>query len=150
MDTEKTQKRNYELAFHINQNTEQANAIQIKEEIESFITSNGGVIGFSKLPEKTHLSYLINHEHGSYFSYIQFSSENSDMLPAIDEQLRLNNNVIRHIVIRLEDDSQKRKAAVKIAKHKERKGIKQKEKQIETVTESKQLEKQLEEIISEL
>jgi len=148
--TELTQ-TNYELAFHLNPNLEEAKVREIKEKIESIITSNKGVISYSKEPEKIRLSYEIKHIGNSYFGYIQFNLSESQALEELNEQLKLNPEVLRYLVIKLPSDLQKKQSMLKQIKMKERQ---EKRAQVKAVTpgvgENKELDKKLEEILENL
>ena len=142
---------NYELAFHLNPNLEEAKVKEIKEKIESIITSNKGVISYSKEPEKIRLSYDIKHHGNSFFSYIQFNLSEAEALKELNEQLKLNPDVLRHLVIKLPSDLQKKQSMLKQVKMREGQ-----EKRAQTKTtapivgENKELDKKLEEIIEGL
>ncbi len=69
-------KRNYELAFHINPNLEEARISQIKSELEKELMAGGSTITYAKDPERTRLSYPIGANNQAYFGYIQFQNEN--------------------------------------------------------------------------
>ncbi|HEY4474586.1 MAG TPA: 30S ribosomal protein S6 [Candidatus Paceibacterota bacterium] len=142
---------NYELAFHLNPNLEEAKVSEIKQNIENIITSNKGVISYSKEPEKIRLSYDIKHHGNSFFSYIQFNLSEAGALEELNEQLNLNPNVLRHLVIKLPSDLQKKQSMLKQVKMREGQ-----EKRAQTKTtapivgENKELDKKLEEIIEGL
>lgn len=147
-------KQNYELAFHFNANLPEAQVGQLKESIEQLLSAQGAVITYSKLPEKTRLSYPIRHERSSWFGYVQFSLTNTEALPVIEEQLRLNNDIIRYLMLKLESDVQRAKALTKMAEHKERQDRRAKRAaatapKAET-QETKEMEKQLEDVIEGL
>ena len=147
-------KQNYELAFHLNSNLAEAEVVQAKESFENLITNNGGTISFAKVPEKARLSYPINHQRASYFGYVQFSLEDTTKLAVMEEELRLNNSIIRYLILKLESDAQRAKTLAKMAERRER----QKEHpvhrpQVETPVLPKdieKMEKQLEDVIEKL
>ncbi len=142
---------NYELAFHLNPDLDEAKVKETKEKIESIITSNKGVISYSKEPEKIRLSYEIKHFGNSFFSYIQFNLSETPALDELNEQLKLNPDVLRYLIIKLPSDLQKKQSMLKQIKMKERQ---EKRAQAKTATpkvgENKELDKKLEEIIEGL
>ena len=145
---------NYELAFHLNPNLEETKVREIKQNIENIITSNKGVISYAKNPEKIRLSYEIKHHGNSFFSYIQFNLSEAQALDELNEQLKLNPDVLRHLIIKLPSDLQKKQSMLKQIKMKEGQ---EKRAQAKTVTpktqtggENKELDKKLEEIIEGL
>ncbi len=147
------QQTNYELAFHINPDLEEAKVKEIKEKIESIITSNKGVISYSKDPERTHLSYEIDHHGNAYFGYIHFNLTEPEALNELNEQLKLNPDVLRHLVIKLPSDLQKKQSMLKQIKMKERQEKRAQAKvssPTEPKKESKELDEKLEEIIEHL
>jgi len=145
------QQTNYELAFHLNPNLEEAKVKEIKEKIESIITSNKGVISYSKEPEKIRLSYEIKHIGYSFFSYIQFNLSESMALDELNEQLKLNADVIRYLIIKLPSDLQKKQSMLKQIKMREGQEKRAQAKAVvPKVGENKELDKKLEEIIEQL
>ena len=147
------QQTNYELAFHLNPNLEEAKVQEIRQSIESIITSNKGVISYSKEPEKIRLSYEIKHIGSSYFGYIQFNLSEAQALEELNEQLKINPDVLRYLIVKLPSDLQKKQSMLKQIKMKERQ---EKRAQTKATTpgepkiESKELDKELEEIIEGL
>lgn len=144
--------QNYELAFHISSNVEETKLGQIKQDLESLITGKGGVISYSKEPERTRLSYQIQHQKNAYFGYIHFSLPSpEEALKELNDNLRLNNDFLRFLIIKMPSDLQKGKDMLRQIKMKERAERKPKAapKQV-TEKEEKEIEKQLEEVIEKL
>ena len=145
------QQTNYELAFHLNPNLEETQVKEIREKIEGIITSNKGIISYSKEPEKTHLSYEIKHHGYSLFGYVQFNLSEPQALDELNEQLKLNSEVLRYMVIKLPSDLQKKQSMLKQIKMKERQEKRAQIKASAPVAgESKELDKKLEELIGGL
>ena len=144
---------NYELAFHIVPNIEEAKIAEIKLELENLITSKRGVIVYSRQPEKTRLSYAINHHQSSYFGYIQFSLAMPDgALQEIHEHLRHHNDILRSIILKTPSDLQRNRDMLKQLKKKERAERRPKAGPKVQVTEEEQnkLDEALEDIIEKL
>lgn len=142
--------QNYELAFHLSPNLEEAKTVAIKQNIEEAITQNGGVISFSGMPTKTRLSYPIKHQNSSFFGYIQFNSANTGDLEQLNSQLKLEPEIIRYLVIKMPSESEKKQAALKQMKLKERAGKRASVKATIPAPVNKELDKQLEDIIGNL
>ena len=110
--------RNYELGYHVTANVAEGRQTQIKEELEKLVTEAGGTITFSQPPEIRKLSYPIKHQRQAFFGWVQFSlprpdedaEETTDVLAHLDEQLRLNNELLRYVVLRIEHEEDKRTA----------------------------------------
>jgi small subunit ribosomal protein S6 len=98
------EQQNYELAFHLNPDLEEVQIQQLTQELHDKITSMGGIISFKKEPEKTRLSYPIKHKRQAYFGYIHFNIEDKEKLKDLDELLKLNNNILRYLLIKLSAD----------------------------------------------
>ena len=126
---------------------EEAQARQSAQNIESYITSAEGVISFKKEPERIRLSYPIKHKNQAYFGYIHFNLEPKENLATIDEQVKLNNNVLRYLTVKVPADSGKVKFRFKPQKPK---AVTEKPAEPKTPEEAKELEKQLEDIIGKL
>lgn len=116
MDT----KRNYELAFHINPNLEETRIGQIKSELDRELVSVGAVITYTKEPERTRLSYPLDDNRNSYFGYIHFSTEDAAVLTPVEEYIKLNQDILRSLIIRLPSDAKKNQAIMRQAKARER------------------------------
>jgi len=136
------EKQLYELAYHIEPEVEDTQIASLKEELEKLVTAQGGTIVFSKEPDRTRLSYPIKHERMSFFGYLHFTIENKDGIAHIDEQLRLNNHVMRHLIVKLAD---RRKGPVKTPMAQPERRVRK-----EVHKDSKEIEKQLEDVISGL
>lgn len=94
-------KQNYELAYHISSNLEEADVQKTRQEVEKYITSNGGVISFVKEPEKARLAYPIEHQMNAFFGHFNFNIESPDgALAQMREELRLNPNVLRFLILK--------------------------------------------------
>ncbi|MEK9158175.1 MAG: 30S ribosomal protein S6 [Patescibacteria group bacterium] len=121
-------RRNYELAFHINPNLEESRIAMISSELKDQLANNGATVTFVKEPEHQHLSYQVAHNDHSYFGYIQFSTDGELELPegkqgvlaVVEEYIKLNNDILRSLIIRLPSDAQKSQALERQMRAKER------------------------------
>jgi small subunit ribosomal protein S6 len=148
--------RNYEFAYHITAQLDEARVPQIAAEVEALISKHGGIITASQQPERKRLSYQIRHQQQSFFAWVQFTTEQPELLTELDEWARLHTEVLRHIVLKLEAESDKR--AIRQAEHLERKAAKAARESAATKkvpTEKKaedggKMERQLEDILGNL
>jgi ribosomal protein S6 len=115
--------RNYEFACHITTQIDEAKVPAVWAEVEALISKNGGVITFAQQPERKRLSYPIKHQNQSFFAWVQFTTDREELLHELEEWARLHPEVFRHIVLKLEAESDKR--ATEQAAHLERKAAKQ-------------------------
>lgn len=117
------EQRNYEFAYHITTQLDEAKVPQIQQDVEAIITRHGGVITSSQPPAPKKLSYPIKHQRQSFFGWVQFSATDPEkLLSELDESARLNADILRHVTLKLEHESDKR--AAKQAEHLERKAAK--------------------------
>lgn len=137
----------YELAFHLNPDLEESQVQQFSQNMENYITSAGGVISFKKEPDKVRFSYPIKHKNYGYFGYYHFNLGSTESLSRIDEQVKLNNDIVRFLIVKVPADTGKVRFSFKPPKPKI-KTEKPAEKQ--TPEASKELEKQLEGILENL
>lgn len=112
--------RNYELAFHLNPDLDEAKVAELKQALEKDITASGGVITFAKEPEKIRLSYAINHKTNSYFGYFQFALSEGENLEHLNAQLKLMPDVIRYLIIKTASEAEKNKNMARQFKLRER------------------------------
>jgi len=138
------EKQLYELAYHIEPSVQEDQLLAMKVDLERLITANSGAIVFSKDPERGRLSYPIRHEWTSYFGYFHFTVEDNDGIAHIDEQLRLNTRIMRHLIIKIED---RRAVASKVPSVPTMKPVK---KETAVRQDGKEIEKQLDDVISGL
>lgn len=151
-------KPNYELAFHVTPNLEEADVQKTKQELEKIVTSHGGIVSFSKDPERTRLAYPIRHQTNTYFGYLNFNLESPEIVSQIRDELRLNQNILRFLILKQQEfKSEKEGLANKLAMAEKRRAraIKQAEKLASPGAETPkieeaELEKKLEEIIEKL
>ena len=141
---------NYELAYHLNPNIEEARVLQVKQEIQDYITSSKGVISYTKDPERTRLSYPIKHNSASYFGYFHFSIDNAEEgLVQLNDHLKLNTDMMRYLLVKMPSDAEKKQMALRQVKARERMDRKVAPKPM-TPKEDKEIEKQLEDVIEKL
>jgi small subunit ribosomal protein S6 len=109
--------REYELAIIITPDVEPDAVTSIAETVTNIISEAGGEVhrtgqladGSGKIVErpegdwqKRKLAYPINKQPEGYYLFVQ-ARVNPDALPALERNLQLNESVIRHLVVRLDD-----------------------------------------------
>ncbi len=134
-----SQKENYELGFHLVPELSEEEVQKAVDELSNLITSNEGMITFSKEPQKFRLAYPIKKKLGSYFGFIQFVAPRT-IVDVIQEGLKLNNQVLRYVVVKPDTRQEK-------VKPQRQKRLTKEEKPAEKPGE---VDKQLEEIIGNL
>ncbi|MEK7125131.1 MAG: 30S ribosomal protein S6 [Patescibacteria group bacterium] len=140
----------YELAYHLSPALDEAGMTAARDEISKIVTSHGGTVSFTRDPEKTRLSYPIKHQRQSWFGYTHFGIEDREKLQEIDEQMRLDNNVIRYLLVVRDYRSQTQGALrTPSAMRPHKQSIPRRQEQPSQVA-PQEMEKQLEEVIEKL
>jgi small subunit ribosomal protein S6 len=149
--------RNYEFAYHITTVLDEATIPSIHADVEALIQKHGGIITSAQQPDRKRLSYPIKHQTQSFFAWVQFSTDSDALLAELDEWARLHTEILRHVTLKLEPESDKR--AIKQAAHLERKAAKAAKEGVtavkktapETPAEDKgKMEKELEDVLGNL
>ena len=92
----------YEIMFILKSNDEEA----IKNEVsnlKAIITDMKGEIVNEKEMGNKKLAYPINKEVNGYYYVINCNASN-DVVAEFDRKARINENVIRHLIIRLDEE----------------------------------------------
>lgn len=88
----------YELTYIVNPNlSEQEVAAQI-DMVRSFINAKGGEIRNERLDEKRRLAYPIKKQGFGFFVTVEFNLE-PEHVEEIEKEIRLEQNVLRHLLI---------------------------------------------------
>lgn len=115
--------RNYEFACHITTQMDEAKVPAVWAEVEALIAKHGGIITAEQQPTSRRLSYPIKHQSQAFFAWAQFSTDKEELLRELEEWARLHTEVLRHVILKLEAESDKR--ATEQAAHLQRKAAKQ-------------------------
>lgn len=105
--------KQYELAYHISPTLDEAGVLRVRDEIAQMVVSSGGTITFTREPEKTRLSYPVKHQRQSWFGYLHFDLESGEKLPELDEHMRLNDGILRYLLI-VRDPKMQTQAAMRV------------------------------------
>jgi small subunit ribosomal protein S6 len=73
-----------------------------REKVQSVITQNGGEILETQDMGKRRLAYPIKKLREGVYTVVQFKSE-TDTVKELERNLRLDDNVIRHMVINIDE-----------------------------------------------
>ncbi len=104
-----TTHQTYELAFHITSNLDEADVQKTCQDLEKLATSHGGVVLFARNPERFRLAYPIKHQSNAFFGYFNFNLESPESINQIRNELRLNNNILRFLILKQKPESKTRK-----------------------------------------
>jgi len=148
---------NYELSFWFSSQLEEKAIEQKFDNLLKQLEKSGASIIFSQSPQLKQLAYPIKKERNAYFGYIQFEFS-KDSLVHLEEGLKLNNDLIRFMVLNMKPKEEQkaprpafRKSAFKEKEEKEKPAsVKVTEgKKEEKVISLEELDKKLSEILKE-
>lgn len=93
----------YEMMFIVKTTVEETKAVKVAEELKSIITSMKGEITDSKDLGNKKLAYPINKEVTGFYFVVDFTA-NNEIVSELDRKARINENVLRHMIIRLDEE----------------------------------------------
>jgi len=143
----------YELAYHINQNLDEAEVKNRMREIESTVEQSGGTVVTSREPKKVRLSYSIAHQRGAYMGVLDFSGP-TDMIKNIDAHLKLQEGILRFLIITKPEGKELRafgeQRTRRLRTHTVVTGQTAEQKKEHAPGEEKEMEKKLEDVLEKL
>lgn len=93
----------YEMMFIVKTTIEEEAVKGISESLQSVITSMGGKITESKDLGNKKLAYPINKEIAGYYFVVDFEA-NNETVSELDRKAKINENVIRYMIIRNDEE----------------------------------------------
>ena len=94
--------RKYEIMYILNASLEEAARTELMESLHAIITNHGGEI--VKVDEwgMKEFAYRIEDMTKGYYVVVTFNS-NADAVAELDRICRINQNVVRHMIVNLEE-----------------------------------------------
>ena len=92
----------YEIMFILRSNEEEAIKTQVSE-LKAIITDMEGKIENEKEMGNRKLAYPIKKELNGYY-YVMVVNANNDAVSEFDRKSRISENVLRHLIIRLDEE----------------------------------------------
>lgn len=89
--------RDYELLFVLDPALEEATKAAMIETVKGII-NNGGEAGEADVWGERKLAYTINKKNEGYYVVLPFKAE-ADLPKELDRRLRINESVMRHIIV---------------------------------------------------
>lgn len=93
----------YEMMFIVKTTIEEAAVNATVENLKSIITSMKGEITDSKEMGQKKLAYAINKEITGFYYVVNFNA-NNEIVAELDRKAKIDENVIRHMIIRLDEE----------------------------------------------
>ena len=95
--------KNYEVMFIVKTTLEEAAVKNVVESLKSTVTDlNGKITNVKEMGQRT-LAYPINKELNGYYFVMQVEAD-KDIINEFDRKIRLDENVLRHLIIRLDEE----------------------------------------------
>lgn len=95
--------RKYELMFIVKPDLEETEIKKVADNMKNVITSNGGKILEAKEMGQKDLAYEIKKYKTGYYFLFLIETENLETTKEFERISRINENIIRNIVIKVED-----------------------------------------------
>jgi len=93
----------YEIMYVVKANLDETALKNYVKEVQNLITNNEGkVIEFKEMGRKK-LAYEIN-KNVSGFYYLMQVEANADTIKEFDRKLRINENIVRHLILKKESE----------------------------------------------
>ena len=114
---ELSQKQQYELAFHLLPSFTEAELDEKRRAIEELISKSGGLVSRYGEIKKIKLAYPLKKEGFSNFGYIEFFAP-GEAIEKINKNLMASEDLLRHLVIKKEEEKASKPRAVRIKREK--------------------------------
>ena len=95
--------RKYDVTFIVRPDLEEANITKVAEEMKNVLTSNGAKILEEKDMEQRELAYEIKKFKTGYYFFYKIETNTSDAINEFNRVSRISENVIRNLIIKVED-----------------------------------------------
>ena len=95
--------RKYEIMFIVKTAMETEGANKLYENYKNLIIEGKGTIENSKELGQKKLAYEINKETNGFYFVVDFTA-NTETINELDRRLGLDENIIRHLIIRLDEE----------------------------------------------
>ena len=93
----------YEMMFIVKATIDEAKVAEVAENLKSVITSMKGEITDSKDMGQKKLAYPIKKELTGFYFVVNFNADN-ETIAELDRKARIDENVIRHMIIKLDEE----------------------------------------------
>ena len=94
--------RKYEIMFIVRPDLEEKAVKETVKKLEKTLTDNKAVITLSKELGQKELAYEIKKYKSGYYYLYNIEAENDKAIKEFDRIARINENVIRHLIINLD------------------------------------------------
>ena len=95
--------RKYEFMFIVRPSIEEAEVKKVAKIFEDELKKDNAKLLDKKEMGQKELAYEIDKHKTGYYFLMQFETASKEVLDEVDRLARINENVIRHMIIKLED-----------------------------------------------
>jgi small subunit ribosomal protein S6 len=95
--------RKYEIMFIVKPDLEEGTIKEVFESMKGVLESKKAKILESKEMGQRELAYEINKYKNGYYFYFLIEEENAEAINEFDRLALINENIIRHLVVRVEE-----------------------------------------------
>lgn len=93
----------YEALYIIKPDIDEATKKEVVNYFDDILTSNGATITESKDWQKRRFAYEIKKYREGIYHLIQFEADNADGINEFDRLAKINDNILRHLITKIED-----------------------------------------------
>jgi len=98
-----SQSANYEILYIIRPDIDEENKKALVERFDGVLNDNGAEITESKDWAKRRFAYEIEDYKEGTYHLVNLTSENSDVIDEFERLARINDDILRHMVVRLDN-----------------------------------------------
>lgn len=95
--------RKYEVTFIVRPDLEEANITKVAEDMKKVLTDKGAKVLEEKPMAQRELAYEIKKFKTGYYFFYKIEAANSDAINEFNRVSRISENVIRHLIVKVED-----------------------------------------------
>ena len=100
--------KKYEVMYIINANVEEEKRVGLIENFSKIITDHNGVIEKTDEWGLRDFAYRIDDMTKGYYVVVTFEADN-DAIKELDRLMRINPNIVRFMIVRLDEENQEKK-----------------------------------------
>ena len=93
----------YEVMFIVKTSMEAGEAAKIADSYSKLVKNDKGSVSVFKDLGQRKLAYEINKQVSGYYYYFDFSAK-TDTVKELDRRLGLDENIIRHMIVRIDEE----------------------------------------------
>ena len=90
----------YELMYVINPVLNEEQTKDIVQRVTAYLSENGAVVAQVDEKGSQRLAYPIEKKRNGYYVVVYFRLADGTVLPKVDRALRINDDIMRHLVLR--------------------------------------------------